>query len=72
MSMTQSERGWLEHRRAQPSERSAGVSGSPDELGPALLEVGTTFFTVGLSGPTYDVGKLTDWIAFRNAHNASL
>jgi probable F420-dependent oxidoreductase len=53
-------------------ERSAGVSGSPEKLAPALLDAGTTFFTVGLSGPRYDVGKLTDWIAFRNDHNASL
>src|SRR3954447_26374722 len=53
-------------------ERSAGVGGSPDQLAPALLEVGTTFFTVGLSGPKYDVAKLTDWIAFRNDHNKTL
>ena len=39
---------------------------------PALVEVGTTFFTVGLSGPKYDVSRLTDWIAFRNDHNKAL
>ena len=53
-------------------ERSAGVSGSPDENGPLLIEAGTTFFTVGLSGPRYDVAKVTDWVAFRDDHNKSL
>jgi nucleoside-diphosphate-sugar epimerase len=38
-------------------------------LAQALIEAGTTFFTVGLSGPRYDVSRLTDWIAFRNEHN---
>jgi probable F420-dependent oxidoreductase len=53
-------------------ERSAGVSGSPDENGPLLIEAGTTFFTVGLSGPRYDVAKVTDWVAFRDDHNKRL
>jgi probable F420-dependent oxidoreductase len=53
-------------------ERSAGVSGSPDESGPALIEAGTTFYTVGLSGPRYDVAKVTDWVAFRDDHNKTL
>ena len=53
-------------------ERSAGVSGSPGESAPALIEAGTTFFTVGLSGPRYDVAKVNDWIAFRDDHNKSL
>jgi probable F420-dependent oxidoreductase len=65
---------WCRTEGRDPAEieRSAGVGGSPDQLGPALLEVGTTFFTVGLSGPRYDVAKLTDWIAFRNDHNKAL
>ena len=53
-------------------ERSAGVSGSPEENGPALVEAGTTFYTVGLSGPRYDVSKVKDWLAFRDDHNKSL
>jgi probable F420-dependent oxidoreductase len=61
-----------EDRDPAEIERSAGVGGSPDELAPALLEVGTTFFTVGLSGPRYDVAKLADWIAFRNDSNKAL
>jgi hypothetical protein len=31
-----------------------------------------TFFTVGLSGPRYDVAKLTDWVAFRDDHDKHL
>jgi probable F420-dependent oxidoreductase len=62
----------VEGRDPAEIERSAGVDGSPDRLGPQLLEAGTTFFTVSVTGPSYDVGKLTDWIAFRNQHNASL
>jgi probable F420-dependent oxidoreductase len=64
---------WCRTEGRDPAEieRSAGVSGSPDQLAPALLEAGTTFFTMGLSGPKYDVAKLTDWIAFRNDHNKS-
>jgi probable F420-dependent oxidoreductase len=52
-------------------ERSTGVSSGPDETGAALLAAGTTFFTVGLSGPRYDLGKVRDWIAFRDDHNAA-
>jgi probable F420-dependent oxidoreductase len=62
---------WCRSEGRDPAgiERSTGVGGSPDELAPALIEAGTTFFTVGLSGPRYDVARLTDWIAFRNDHN---
>ena len=65
---------WCRKEGRDPGEieRSAGVSGSPDEAGPALIEVGTTFFTVGLSGPRYDVAKVTDWVAFRDDHNKRL
>ena len=52
-------------------ERSAGVDGSPDELAPALLDAGTTFYTVGLTGPRYDVDKVKDWVAFRDDHNTT-
>ena len=62
---------WCRTEGRDPAEieRSTGVGGSPDELAPVLIEAGTTFFTVGLSGPRYDVARLTDWIAFRNEHN---
>jgi alkanesulfonate monooxygenase SsuD/methylene tetrahydromethanopterin reductase-like flavin-dependent oxidoreductase (luciferase family) len=50
-------------------ERSTGVSGSPDEVGAALLGAGATFFTVGLTGPRYDVAQVADWVAFRDDTN---
>jgi len=50
-------------------ERSTAVEGSPDELGDALLDAGSSFFTVGLNGPDYDLTKLTDWLAFRDDRN---
>ncbi|MEV6828001.1 LLM class F420-dependent oxidoreductase [Amycolatopsis sp. NPDC051102] len=47
-------------------ERSCGVQGEPDELGPQLLELGVTTFTVGAGGPDYDLGPLKKWIAWRD------
>ena len=55
-------------------DRAVGgrLGGRRGESAPALIEAGTTFFTVGLSGPRYDVAKVNDWIAFRDDHNKSL
>jgi probable F420-dependent oxidoreductase len=50
-------------------ERSVGVQKSPDEIGQGLLDAGATLFTVGKGGPTYDLGLLKDWIAWRDDHN---
>jgi probable F420-dependent oxidoreductase len=52
-------------------ERSVGVEGAPDDVAEALLAAGSTFFTVGLNGPHYDLGKVKDWIAFRDERNAA-
>jgi len=51
-------------------ERSTGVEGSPDKTGQQLYDLGVRLFTVGLSGPDYDLGKLRDWLAFRDDVNA--
>ncbi|WP_290052422.1 LLM class F420-dependent oxidoreductase [Amycolatopsis solani] len=51
-------------------ERSCGVQGEPDELGPKLLELGVTTFTVGVGGPDYDLGALEKWIAWRDKTNS--
>jgi alkanesulfonate monooxygenase SsuD/methylene tetrahydromethanopterin reductase-like flavin-dependent oxidoreductase (luciferase family) len=53
-------------------ERSAGVDGSPEDLAEPLLAAGTSFVTVGLTGPSYDVAKVTDWVAWRDEHNRAL
>jgi len=34
-----------------------------------LLAAGVTMFTVHRGGPDYDLGKLKEWVAFRDAHN---
>ena len=47
-------------------ERSCGVQGEPDELGPKLLDLGVSLFTVGVGGPDYDLSKLKSWIAWRD------
>ncbi|KDN19833.1 LLM class F420-dependent oxidoreductase [Amycolatopsis rifamycinica] len=47
-------------------ERSCGVQGEPDELGPKLLALGVTTFTVGVGGPDYDLDALKSWIAWRD------
>ncbi|SNR53462.1 probable F420-dependent oxidoreductase, MSMEG_2906 family [Haloechinothrix alba] len=51
-------------------ERAVGVSGAPEELGPQLLELGVTQFTVGVGGPDYDLGLLADWINWRDKQNS--
>jgi probable F420-dependent oxidoreductase len=52
-------------------ERSAGVpEGDPGEAGPPLLRAGTRLFTVGGDGPDYDMGRLKDWVAWRDEQNA--
>jgi probable F420-dependent oxidoreductase len=53
-------------------ERSAGVSGPPDRTGDLLFDAGTTLFTVGVSGPRYDLGRVREWVAFRDERNAAL
>jgi hypothetical protein len=50
-------------------ERSCGVQGEPDELGPKLLGLGVSTFTVGVGGPDYDLGLLKSWITWRDKNN---
>jgi probable F420-dependent oxidoreductase len=44
-------------------------TGAPEVLGPRLRELGVSLFTVGVSGPDYDLGLLKDWIAWRDDVN---
>jgi probable F420-dependent oxidoreductase len=48
-------------------EKSVGVRGDPARLGPQLLDAGATLFTVGVSGPSYDLGSLRRWIDWRDS-----
>jgi len=35
-----------------------------------LHSMGTTLFTIGLSGPDYDISIVPDWLAWRDQKNA--
>ncbi|GAB3122595.1 LLM class F420-dependent oxidoreductase [Glaciibacter psychrotolerans] len=37
----------------------------------ALYDLGTRLFTLGLSGPHYDLSPVVDWLAWRDSKNAS-
>jgi probable F420-dependent oxidoreductase len=70
---------WCARLGRDPSEieRSAGVSSRPGRYreavadypagAEALVAVGTTLLTVGLSGPRYDLGPIRDLVAWRDA-----
>jgi probable F420-dependent oxidoreductase len=48
-------------------ERSVGVAQPPAEVAAALLGAGVTLFTVGLSGPDYDMSLVREWVQWRDA-----
>jgi probable F420-dependent oxidoreductase len=55
-------------RDSDEIERSVGVGHSkPDELGPQFLQAGARLFTVGVSGPNYDLGLLREWVSWRDS-----
>ena len=64
---------WCRTEGRDPSEveRSVGVEGEPGQKGQPLLDAGVTLFTIGLGGPSYDLARLTDWLAWRDEVNAS-
>jgi probable F420-dependent oxidoreductase len=54
-------------------ERSTGVNDGPDDRdqGRDLQAAGFGLFTVALNGPGYDLGRVRDWLAWRDEVNAS-
>lgn len=50
-------------------ERSVGASGEPEVNGARYVEEGATLFTVGASGPDYDLSTLEKWLAWRDQRN---
>jgi probable F420-dependent oxidoreductase len=51
-------------------ERSTGVHGGPDRIGPALFDLGVRMVTVGMDGRSrYDLAPVRDWVAFRDEVN---
>jgi probable F420-dependent oxidoreductase len=51
-------------------ERSAGVGVPPDQIADALLDAGVTLFTIGTSGPDFDMELLKTWLAWRDSRSA--
>jgi probable F420-dependent oxidoreductase len=64
--------GWCAQESRDPAaiERSVGVQTRPDELGPALHDLGVRMFTMGLNGPDFDLGPVRDWLDYRDEVNA--
>lgn len=50
-------------------ERSVAVHGDPSELGPRLLELGVSLFTVDLDGPEYAMSRVEPWLTWRDRAN---
>ncbi|MDT8914306.1 LLM class F420-dependent oxidoreductase [Amycolatopsis sp. PS_44_ISF1] len=50
-------------------QRSCAVEGDPEEVGPKLVELGVSLFTVGVTGPDYDLSPLKPWLAWRDRQN---
>jgi probable F420-dependent oxidoreductase len=48
-------------------ERSVAVDAPPAEVADALVAAGVTLFTVGTSGPEYDLSLVEQWVAWRDA-----
>ena len=48
-------------------ERSIGVSRPPSEVAAAWVDAGITLFTVSASGPDYDLSRVAQWVAWRDA-----
>jgi len=48
-------------------ERSVGVGAPPSEVADGLVAAGATLFTVGTSGPDYDLSLVAEWVAWRDA-----
>ena len=51
-------------------ERSVGVKPSRVEDADRYHDIGTRQFTLGLSGPDYDLGPVKEWLSWRDERNA--
>jgi probable F420-dependent oxidoreductase len=65
---------WCRRAGRDPGEieRSAGVPGDQvEKRAPALYDVGTRLFTVGIGGPAYDLGPIRELVSWRDEVNAA-
>jgi probable F420-dependent oxidoreductase len=63
---------WCAREGRDPAaiERSCGApAGDPARVGVALADEGVRLFTVGVGGPSYDLARLRDWVAWRDEQN---
>ena len=51
-------------------EISTELRGRTTDDADAMHALGTTLFTLGISGPDYDLAPVADWLAWRDAQNA--
>ncbi len=63
---------WCERIGRDPAdiERSSGVPGDQvEKIAPALYDVGTRLFTIGIGGPDYDLGAIRELVSWRDQVN---
>jgi probable F420-dependent oxidoreductase len=65
--------GWCAQEGRDPDdiELSAASDSSPDDAGQDLLDAGISLITIGMGGPAYDMGRVRDWVAWRDEENAT-
>lgn len=54
----------------RPQAEGGGDSGWSTDDADTLVDLGATLFTVGITGPRYDLQSVREWIGWRDAHNA--
>ncbi|WP_309619960.1 LLM class F420-dependent oxidoreductase [Salinibacterium sp.] len=55
--------------RRRPAAEGGGLSGYSESDAEDLVQLGASLFTIGISGPDYDVTDVTRWLAWRDARN---
>ena len=65
--------GWCDTvgRDIREIEISAELRGRTVEQAEELYDLGARLFTIGLSGPHYDLAPVADWLAWRDGKNAA-
>jgi len=52
-------------------ERSTAIPAGGVSDADALVDLGVTLFTIGLSGPEYDMSSVPSWLEWRDRHNSN-
>jgi hypothetical protein len=51
-------------------EHSSATQGVNTAAADGLVDAGFSLFTIGVSGPDYDLGAVPTWVSWRDAKNA--